>query len=412
MSVFIPVTALVRFTRYLTALLRWSLIILVVFALTNLASRSIINGFPKVYTATARIQLRPPGSSGESDQPSLEAARAAMQSRDFLLPIILEFNLDQEWAGRASKWKEEALSPTEALAYLHKVLKIDEVPGTSIISVSVSSDVSKEAADIANSIMDRYKTMRDAAIDQPTNHPDDLLRHEIAQQQKVVDDAKAEIDKIEAQLGGDSNSVAVKANPFLAQRQKDLADAQADYQSRAALLAKVSDLSDDQFIQVLAGANNEAGDFNYQLTVLQDKAPASDAQVSALIARYRRAMKVNVDMAHSRMVMLQRQVNDFEAKTEEQSPELRQAQRHLEQQQGILDVLATRLAENTGGDNALPESPVRILTRAEPPQEPSSPDKSIDVIVTMVVAGFLGITVASFVEIICLFMRAATRTDN
>jgi len=63
-------------------------------------------------------------------------------------------------------------------------------------------------------------------------------------------------------------------------------------------------------------------------------------------------------------------------------------------------------------DHQLQESPVRILTRAEPPTEPSKPNKSFDFMVTIVAATVLSIFAASFTEVILMLTRASERTDN
>jgi len=89
----------------------------------------------------------------------------------------------------------------------------------------------------------------------------------------------------------------------------------------------------------------------------------------------------------------------------------RDAQRDLDQQQSLLDALNARLQGDIA-DRPLMESPVRIIFRAEAPTEPSKPNKSFDFIVTILVAGFLSVAAASFVEIILLFLRASERTDN
>jgi len=53
--------------------------------------------------------------------------------------------------------------------------------------------------------------------------------------------------------------------------------------------------------------------------------------------------------------------------------------------------------------------PVRILTRAETPTEPSKPHRGEDIILTVVLAVVLSIIAASFVEIVFLFVRAGER---
>ena len=291
------VAATIRFKRYLTVTLRWLLIILVVFVLTFLSGVYITNHLlPKVYTATAQIEIRPNGVVWPIhllDQRDFQAEFEIMQSPDVLLPVINDLGLDKAWAQRADKSDSDALPPQDALAHMNKLLKLDSIRGTNIVWITASSDVPKEAADIANAIADRYKILRDVQEDDRENRGEDSLRNQIAQQQKVVDEKKAAVGKT--------------------------------------------------------------------------------PQV--------------------------------------QSPDYQAAQRELDQQQAILDALNVRLNQ-TIADSQLQESPVRIITRAEPPEYPSRPGKAVDLIITIVVAGYLSIMAASFVEMILLFSRASTRTDN
>lgn len=64
---------------------------------------------------------------------------------------------------------------------------------------------------------------------------------------------------------------------------------------------------------------------------------------------------------------------------------------------------------NAANGNASEQSPVRILARAA---IPTKPDPSVGYIVTIIVAGILSIVVASFVEMILLFLRASERHEN
>ena len=62
--------------------------------------------------------------------------------------------------------------------------------------------------------------------------------------------------------------------------------------------------------------------------------------------------------------------------------------------------------------DAPPGSVVRIISRAVPPTEPSRPNRSFDTIALTVVAVLASLLVASFVEIIFLFVRASERSDS
>jgi capsular polysaccharide biosynthesis protein len=90
-----------------------------------------------------------------------------MQSPDVLLPIITDLDLDKAWAKKINAADSDELPDVDALTHMSKILKLKVVPGTNIIKITVSSDVPQEAADIANAIADRYKTMRDSEADHP-----------------------------------------------------------------------------------------------------------------------------------------------------------------------------------------------------------------------------------------------------
>ena len=64
----------------------------------------------------------------------------------------------------------------------------------------------------------------------------------------------------------------------------------------------------------------------------------------------------------------------------------------------------------SGVGGQLQETPAHVLNRAEPSANPSSPQNAR--LVTILVAGFLSVTIASFVEIIFLISRASERTGN
>jgi capsular polysaccharide biosynthesis protein len=163
------VPALIRLKRYLTVILRWLLITFTVFVLTFLGGNYITDNFLfKICTASAGLQVPPsdlliPAGGTVTFRPEFENI---IRSPAFLLPVIMDLDLDKAWAKRASKSQEGQLSPQDALAHMNQILKLDCVSGTSVITITASSDVPKEAADIANAIADRYKSMREFEEDQ------------------------------------------------------------------------------------------------------------------------------------------------------------------------------------------------------------------------------------------------------
>jgi capsular polysaccharide biosynthesis protein len=80
----------------------------------------------------------------------------------------------------------------------------------------------------------------------------------------------------------------------------------------------------------------------------------------------------------------------------------------------IANAIAERYkaGREAGEDPALEKKEVHILIRASAPADPVKPNRSLDFIVTLVLATFAGLTAASFVEMIFLFIRAGERADN
>jgi uncharacterized protein involved in exopolysaccharide biosynthesis len=162
---------------------------------------------PKVYTAMAQIEIRPPGVTG-LDQLSLTQRESfrpefdVMRSPVCLLPVIKDLGLDSAWAKRVFQSKEDRLTDQDALAYMNKILNLKVKPGTNIIDITVSSDRPIEAANIANAVADRYKTMRDIDEAERNSRGMDAFRAQITQQQKVVDEAKGEVERIREHLSG------------------------------------------------------------------------------------------------------------------------------------------------------------------------------------------------------------------
>jgi capsular polysaccharide biosynthesis protein len=87
------------------------------------------------------------------------------------------------------------------------------------------------------------------------------------------------------------------------------------------------------------------------------------------------------------------------------------AQRDLERQKGLLDAFTLHLRQV---DDAAThgESPVRLLSRAEPPAPTSRPNRHFEMMLTLTVAILLSLGFACSVEVVFLLLRAAKRPEN
>ena len=353
---------------------RWSALALSVFALTLACGLCLIALTPKVYVATAEIAVTEQRVTDQADasvdQMTLLDEVEELQAPSILQPIITDLQLDKKWAQRFSK--------EEPLEHLRSHLKLDLKTGTNVITISVFSDVPLEAADIANAIADRYKTMRDVEEDQRTNRGKDALRSQIADQEKVVADKQRQL------------SVAAKGTPLspeipqLDQLRRDLLEAQEDHDARLVLMDHVNKMHDGEIY-------NTFGSFS-----------RSDVISPAL----RIAMKQDCDMAQKRVDKLREQIDASIInlnKNQLLNTQL-DAWRELIQNQSLLDALNVRLRQ-INANPQLDQSPIRILSRAEAPPHPLQPNVPIDLLLSAVAGLLLGITVASFVELLLWLRR-------
>jgi capsular exopolysaccharide synthesis family protein len=112
-------------------------------------------------------------------------------------------------------------------------------------------------------------------------------------------------------------------------------------------------------------------------------------------------LKIDTDMAQSRVSLLQKEVDDLTAATRQHTKDnvepFHQAQRDEEQQESILDAFILRLKQ-TEAERPLLESPVRIITRASAPSYPSSPKVGLYRALSALTGLFVGVVVAFLIE--------------
>jgi uncharacterized protein involved in exopolysaccharide biosynthesis len=301
---------------------------------------------------------------------------------------------------------------------LRSHLKLDLISGANRIRISYSSNVPIETAEIVNSIADRYKTMRDVEEDQRNNRGEEALRSQIAEQEKVVSDAREVVDRAMFDLNGPHTDVE--------KMKQDLLAAQEDRDARQVLLDRTSKPPEDQSVEAWGGLNQQQPNFATMRTKILDVenqiaerlksgATEKDPHVVALrtelqvlnrqdveyVDGLKRAMQIDLEMSKKRVALLQEKVDAAKARLD-QNPQLkayRDALRDLNQQQSLLDVFNLRLNQMIA-DGLLMQSPVRILVRADAPSYPIEPNVPLDLFASILAGGLLSVTVASFVELL------------
>lgn len=436
---------LLHFNEYFKVIRNRLWVIFTIFVLTVLSGAYVTEEvIPKVYNASSQIQINPErrttiiGFAGGTpdkgfDPTDFQSDYEIMQSADVLMPIITDLGLDKTWAKRVYKSTLDKLPPQEAMNYMTGILKLDLKRGTNIIVITASSEVPKEAADIANALADRYKTMREVEQDQKNSQGADSLRDQIVQQQKVVDDKKAVVEKLRQEASAKGINITPGAGgqteldqTELEGRKRDLLTAKEDFDARKVLLDKVQNLGDDELINTLSALGRSdpniaslrsdcfkiEGDIDNllkdgfesnhpRILAMRAELDRKHQQIKDLIVGLRGAMVVDTKMAESRVALLQGEVDELTKRlSEHQTTDLqpfREAQSDVEKQQSLLDVLNIRLKQVLA-DKQLLDSPVRIISRADIPDHPSKPNKTQYMAISIVLGLFVGVVVAFLIE--------------
>jgi capsular exopolysaccharide synthesis family protein len=398
---------------------------------------------PRIYTASAQIQIQPRDqttvqafqntSNRPFDMTFFQSEMEIMQSSDVLSPIISDLGLDKIWAKRDFKSSVDVLSAPLALDYMHKkILHVDFKHGTDIVQISADSQDAKEASDIANAVVDRYKMLRDIELSKRSGSGEDTLRQEIARQQSLVNEKKGIVDKLRLQMGDaapgtmDQEGQSSRDEQLLDQRQKDLLSAKEEANSRQVLMDQVKNLSDDEFVNTLAALGREESNItslrtnafklesdiaNLLKEGFEDNHPrvqsvkaelnSTREQIAEVIAGMRRAIVVEAQMAKSRVDLLNQEVEVLKKKSsDEQANQLspyRDALHEYQRQVSILDSYNMHLKQVVI-DSQLMDSPVNIVSRATPPNSPSKPIVSLYVGLSVAAGLFFGIIVAFLIE--------------
>jgi capsular polysaccharide biosynthesis protein len=159
-----------RTKRYASVVMRWLAVVALVFVATMAGGIYMTNHvLAKIYSATASMQLQVPIPGAQTysgwafSSPQSRAVKAefeSIESPDILRGVISTQNLDQTWADRIFK-QADPLTTEEALHYLASHLKLTFKHESNIVEVTVLSDEPREAARIANGIVELYKQTRD-----------------------------------------------------------------------------------------------------------------------------------------------------------------------------------------------------------------------------------------------------------
>ncbi len=349
-----------------------------------------------------------------------------IQRTGVLYPVIEQLKLQQKWGSGG-----RPLTREQAYARLRNKLQVDEVRNTDLLQISVFDTNGQEAADIANKIVDVYQDTRVDEEKEIMNRAVTTMNEQVTKQQKLVDDARADTDRIRDEehivdLNPEgTEDTQAPVNDVVRKQELEVNDAEgkvATLQSKLDQIEKVKgpelmrmlptlDLPDMTLQKILAdyqeAAAQEALLLNSGLGENHPKVRAQRAaqavythQLEQQVSAVRSALQKNLTGAQSTRDQMRKRLDEINAKqlqSKNLSANYTRAKNKYIKEKLLLDGVRTR-AQSQAMELAMPRFAVSVKQTAEPPSFPSRPRVSLNLMLGALVGLVVGLGLAFFIE--------------
>lgn len=417
-------------------------VILAVFLLVVLTTTVVTFFIKPTYASTVRIAIEKDTSdiapligfrpTAQYDPYWIQTQFEKIQSRSVLHPVIddPDLNLKKLWAER---YKRPSLTTNEMYQVLKKSIDVEQGRNTSVIEITVYSELKEEAAKIANRIAQTYKQQRVDNQMESSKAGIKALEKQEAEQEEKIRMAQADVDDLKVKLGVPDISIAdsgaftsttgpqIIANLNAAKTEAEITLAQhsALYESLAALKkedfrkAVLNSVPRNQRLSVLiprydkvmrdlnSGGGAALGPEHPSMAGLEKEKRILEEQIQEELQGVMIALKQSVDRYRLVVNSLESQIEEAKKKEAENTEKFRPyftAKRELEGLQRFLEAIRNRRLQETV-DSSLPKtSIVEIYDPAEPALKQVSPKLGLNVALGVIVGLIVGVGLAFFIE--------------
>ena len=413
---------------------RWP-IVLLIFLLVAITTGVITFLLPKEYTATALIQVQEnsdfeifQSSSGRtSANPRFTSTQfEIITSKKILQPVIEKLGLEKKWLELY-----EIKSREVVYRKLLRMITLEELRNTDLISISVLSRDPAEAAAIANAVAGEYQRARIEEQQSWVEKSLATLEAEVQKQREKTEKLRDESARIRIEFGiNDLNPESVE-DPMQASERVLLSveeEVSGQRLKTAAWRAKydqISQMSDDQIMRSIATLEVEDQTI-LQVLPLYQEAASEEArmlkagygtshpmvqsytakketywkQLSNQILSLRRALRARLATEEDSLRNLEEKLE--ETRKDQQSAKTRassyyEAKNNYIQAKKVLEAAETRFWTEMM-QRSMPLNPAIIWEKAEVPEFPSRPRVMLNLALGIFFGLALGIGVAFFIE--------------
>src|ERR1019366_6814139 len=415
-------------------------IIITVFLITAIIATAVTLILPESYASTARIKVENEGGivSGMGNSPAatsfgydpyfIQTTFEIMQSQLVLSNVIATMNLNVEWGKKYNNG--ETLKTTETMEILKQRMGLVPVRNTKLISITVYSDDKKEAADLANSIAEAYRTYRIQTSQQQATTGLEVYQTQYLEESNRIEMLQANVDNLRRNLDI-NNGTASSPEPELTVEQLRSYQAQK-LESERAYNELLTQLQNFQTIQQtnreklrdvlpmeanaelssqlaqyheaqrkIAALKIDYGVTNFAVTRVQTLIDTLDGQLNNSVAAIMTSLQTQVNSKKASLDSLVKQVAEAKQKDHDNATKNQpyyDEKRKLDQLYDSHRLLNAKIVIDTIDAQIPRTSMVQIIDRAEPGKAPVKPNKTLNITLGLIFGLIMGVGLAFFIE--------------
>ena len=415
-------------------------IIITVFLITAIIATAVTLILPESYASTARIKVENEGGivSGMGNSPAatsfgydpyfIQTTFEIMQSQLVLSNVIATMNLNVEWGKKYNNG--ETLKTTETMEILKQRMGLVPVRNTKLISITFYSDDKKEAADLANSIAEAYRTYRIQTSQQQATTGLEVYQTQYLEESNRIEMLQANVDNLRRTLDI-NNGTASSPEPELTVEQLRSYQAQK-LESERAYNELLTQLQNFQTIQQtnreklrdvlpmeanaelssqlaqyheaqrkIAALKIDYGVTNFAVTRVQTLIDTLDGQINDSVAGIMTSLQTQVNSKKASLDSLVQQVAEAKQKDHDNATKNQpyyDEKRKLDQLYDSHRLLNAKIVIDTIDAQIPKTTMVQVIDRAEPSKVPAKPNKTLNITLGLIFGLIMGVGLAFFIE--------------
>jgi capsular exopolysaccharide synthesis family protein len=430
--------------------IRWGLVLLAF--LLVLVTAAVVTYFqPREYQSSVFMEVKSTAENprifgmNEPNLPVHDPQLAptvfqVIQRTGVLYPVIEQLKLQEKWGGSS-----RAISLEQAYQRLRSKLEVDEVRNTDLLQISMFDINPREAADIANKIVDVYQDTRVEEEKEIMSRAVKTMDEQVAKQQKRVDDAREETARIrDEEHIVDLNPEGIEdtqapVNDVVRKQEIQVNDAEAKVAALSSRLEQIEKLKGEDLMRMLPTLDIPDVTLqkilsNYQEAVAQEalllnsglgenhpKVKAQRAtqqvftrQLGQQTSSIRSALEKNLKSTQDTRDQLRKgldEINTKQLKAKSLSANYTRAKNSYIKEKLLLDAVRTR-AQTQTMELAMPRFAVSVKQKAEPASFPARPRITLNLMLGALVGLVLGLGLAFFIEYLDTSVKTMEDVEN